>query len=123
MISKSREIFDPAAQALKPEFLLHLSLLGYLLRGGSGERMTNAAIPDLYVPPRSRARSQRERERERNHAKNRSGGKGRTAKNLRDFWSRRPHQKSPEILEPLAFLKGSKISEILEPVGSPQEAF
>ena len=31
MISKSREIFDPAAQALQPEFPLHLSLLGYCI--------------------------------------------------------------------------------------------
>ena len=33
-----------------------------------------------------------------------------------------PAPKTLEILETLAFLKGSKISEILEPLKSPQEA-
>ena len=34
-----------------------------------------------------------------------------------------PAPKISESLEPLAFLKDSKISEILETLGSPQEAF
>ena len=48
--------------------------------------------------------------------------KGRAAKNLQDFWSRRLRQKSRRFLS-LAVTKGFTISEILEPLGSPQEAF
>ena len=112
-----------------PEFRLYFSLLGYLLfislglsivRGGSGERMTNAVIPGLYVPPRSPARSQREREKSRE--KPLRGGGPRDQQSPRVLVASSA-PKISEISEPLAFLKGSRISEILEPLGSPQEAF
>ena len=81
--------------------------------------MTNAAIPALYVPPRSHARSQRERE---VTPKTAPGEKGRATKKFPRYLLASSAPKISEILEHLAFLKGSRISEILrasrEPAGS-----
>ena len=109
-ISKSREIFDLAVQTLQSSIFVLLFFFDYLLCDGSGERMINTIIPDLYIPPRNHACNQKER----NHVTNRSGGGGPRDQKSRRFLVTPPAPKISEILELLAFLLGSNISELLE---------
>ena len=88
--SKSREIFIPAVQGLRPgisasdpEFPLHLSLLGLLLRGGSGERISISIILEDCIPPGNHARNQRERD--ESYEKIVPEEKDHATKNLRDY--------------------------------------
>ena len=100
--SKSREIFVRVASASAPNFPPRLSLLDYL-RDSGGPINPHRHLRSIYkfgkilVRPPGSMRSfeqHADSQRETNQAENRSRGKDRATKNLRDFWSRRPRQKS-----------------------------
>ena len=78
--------------------------------------MIRAVMSDLYIPPSSYAPSQISCEEPLR-------GEGPRDQKSPGFLVAPPAPKISKILESLIFLRGSKISEILEPLGGPQEAF
>ena len=116
---KSREIFIPAAQGLQPRISASFISLGLIVVRRIGGAQINAAISGLFI---RRISIYVAKERDKSHEKPLREEEPRDQKSPR-FLVALPAPNISEILEPCAFLKSFKSSEILEPLGSPQEAF